>query len=219
VAEIYLAKDMKPAAPAPGGDEKAVQLPEEKLTDKVGTYLDPDGDQTRRVTRKEGKLRISPGGDEDSYELKALSETDFRLVIAPVDFKFESVKPGGPLRLIEKQGDGKPEVFESVPQFTPSADELNHYAGVYHSEEIEPLYEIKLEDGKLVLHRLKNKPDTLRPITHDLFAGSVGTIRFRRNAQGQVAGFALNGGRVRNFQFQRGSGRPPISGGLRTGGA
>jgi len=66
---------------------------------------------------------------------------------------------------------------------------------------------MKIDDGKLVLHRLKNKPDTLRPITRDLFVGSVGSIRFRRNAQRQVTGFGLNGDRVRSVRFQKGSGR------------
>ena len=66
---------------------------------------------------------------------------------------------------------------------------------------------MKIDGGKLVLHRLKNKPDTLRPITRDLFAGSIGSIRFTRNAQDQVSGFVLNAGRVRNVRFQKGSGR------------
>ena len=207
VAEIYLAKDMTPADKADAGPEKALQLPPGELTPKVGTYLNAEGDQTLSVTLKDGKLRMTPGAGEDSYEMNALSENDFRLAIAPVDLKFEASKPGGPLRLIVKSGDEKPEVFEAVPAFTPSTGELSSFVGPYYSEEIEPVYVMKIDDGKLVLHRLKNKPDTLRPITRDLFVGSVGSIRFRRNAQRQVTGFGLNGDRVRSVRFQKGSGR------------
>jgi hypothetical protein len=199
---------MTPPDKADAGPEKTLQLPPEKLTPKVGTYLSAEGDQTLSVTLKDGKLRITPGREEDSYEMNALGENDFRLVIAPVDFKFEPLKPGGPLRLIVKDGDSKPEVFEAVPAFTPSTSELSSYVGIYHSEEIEPVYEMKTDDGKLVLHRLKNKPDTLRPITRDLFSGSVGSIRFKRDAQGQASGFVLNADRVRNLRFQKGSGPP-----------
>ena len=219
VAEIYLAKDMKPAETAPGGEEKAVQLSPAQLDTKVGTYLNPEDDEARRITLKNGKLHITPGGGDESYEMKALSENNFRLVTVPVDVKFESLKPGGQLRLIEKQGDDKPEVFEAVADFIPSASDLNDYAGMYHSDEIDPLYEIKVEEGKLVLHRLKKKPDTLRPITRDLFAGSVGSIRFKRSAQGQVSGFVLGGGRVRNFRFDKGSRRPEVAPRSRAGGA
>jgi CubicO group peptidase (beta-lactamase class C family) len=207
VAEIYLAKDMTPAEKADAGPGKTVQLLPEKLTPKVGTYLNAEGDQTLTITLKDGKLHVTPGAEEDSYEMNALGENEFRLVIAPIDFEFEPLKPGGPLQLIVKQGEEKPEVYEAVPAFTPSTSELSSFVGSYYSEEIEPVYVMKIDDGKLVLHRLKNKPDTLRPITRDLFAASVGSIRFKRNAQGQVSGFVLNGGRVRNVRFQKGSGR------------
>jgi len=188
VAEIYLAKDMTPADKADAGPEKTVQLPTEKLAAKVGTCLKPEGDDALRITLEDGKLRVWPGAGEDSYEMTALSEDEFRLLVAPWDFKFEPLSPGGPLRLIVKQGDGKPEAYAAVPAFTPSASELSSYVGFYYSEEIEPVYAMQIDDGRLALHRLKNKPDTLRPITRDLFAGSIGIIRFKRNPQGQVSG-------------------------------
>jgi hypothetical protein len=81
---------------------------------------------------------------------------------------------------------------------------LKDYAGIYSSEEIDPLYELKLEQGGLVLHRMKNKPDALQPITRDLFAGSIGSIRFTRNTQGEISGFVLSNGRILNFRFEKG---------------
>jgi CubicO group peptidase (beta-lactamase class C family) len=206
VAEIYLAKEMT-ADKVGAGPGKTVQLVPEKLAAKVGTYIKAEGGQTLSITLKDDKLHITPGAGEDSYEMNALSENDFRLATAPIDFKFEALKPGGPLRLIVKHGEDKPEVFEAVSAFTPSTSELSSCVGFYYSEEIEPIYVMKIDDGKLVLHTLKNKPDTLRPITPDLFAASIGTIRFKRNAQRQVSGFVLNAEHVRNMLFQKGSGR------------
>jgi CubicO group peptidase (beta-lactamase class C family) len=208
VAEIYLAKEMTAADKVGAGSGKTVQLAPEKLAAKVGTYIKAEGGQTLSITLKDDKLHITPGAGEDSYEMNALSENDFRLATAPIDFKFEALKPGGPLRLIVKHGEDKPEVFEAVSPFTPSTSELSSCVGFYYSEEIEPIYVMKIDDGKLVLHTLKNKPDTLRPITPDLFAGSIGTIRFERNGQSQVSGFVLNADHVRNMRFQKGSGRP-----------
>jgi CubicO group peptidase (beta-lactamase class C family) len=206
VAEIYLAKEMT-ADKVGAGPGKTVQLVPEKLAAKVGTYIKAEGGQTLSITLKDDKLHITPGAGEDSYEMNALSENDFRLATAPIDFKFEALKPGGPLRLIVKHGEDKPEVFEAVSPFTPSTSELSSCVGFYYSEEIEPIYVMKIDDGKLVLHTLKNKPDTLRPITPDLFAASIGTIRFKRNAQRQVSGFVLNADHVRNMLFQKGPGR------------
>ena len=208
VAEIYLAKEMTAADKVGAGSGKTVQLAPEKLAAKVGTYIKAEGGQTLSITLKDDKLHITPGAGEDSYEMSALSENDFRLATAPIDFKFEALKPGRPLRLIVKHGEDKPEVFDAVSPFTPSTSELSSCVGFYYSEEIEPIYVMKIDDGKLVLHTLKNKPDTLRPISPDLFAASIGTIRFKRNAQRQVSGFVLNADHVRNMRFQKGSGRP-----------
>jgi hypothetical protein len=57
------------------------------------------------------------------------------------------------------------------------------------SEEIEPIYRVAVQDGKLVLLRLKNDPDTLEPRTRDVFSGEVGTIRFTRDSNNHASGF------------------------------
>jgi hypothetical protein len=109
------------------------------------------------VTLQDGKLRIN------DMETRALGENHFRRVNARVDFQFEASISGGPLRLIEtRPGDQKPVVMasEATAYFTPSLSVLNEYAGIYRSEEIDRVYEIKIEENKLVLHRLKFGPDS-----------------------------------------------------------
>ena len=208
VAEIYLAKEMKPEEKPAEETEKGVTLTAEQLNSKVGTYLNPEDDSVLRLLVKEGKLRVVAGSDEETYELKALAENRFRLLIAPVEMTFEKPEPGGLLQFVLKGGDGKPNHFASVPSFAPSESQLNEYTGVYSSEEIEPLYDLRLEKGELVLHRLRNKPDTLRPVTLDFFAGSIGSIRFTRNSSGRISGFTLTTGRIKNLRFEKG--RPAI---------
>jgi len=188
VSEIYLSKEMTPADKVDAGPGKTIQLAPEKLAAKVGTYLKAEGGPTLTIALKDGKLLITPGEGENSYEMNALSENDFRLATAPIDFRFEPVNPGGPLRLIVKHGEDKPEVLRPCLLITPSTSELSSYVGL--------------------LHTLKNMPDTLRPISPGLFAASIGTIRFKRNAQRQVSGFVLNAEHIRNMRFQKGSGRP-----------
>lgn len=208
VAEIYLAKEMKPEEKKAEETEKGVTLTAEQLNSKTGTYLNPDDDQVLRLMVKEGKLLVGVGSGEETYELKALAENRFRLLIAPVDLTFETPAPGGPLQFVLKSGEGKPDHFASVPSFAPSPSQLNEYTGVYSSDEIEPLYEIGLEKGDLVLHRLRNKPDTLHPVTLDFFAASIGSIRFTRNSSGRISGFTLTTGRIKNLRFEKG--RPAI---------
>ena len=208
VAEIYLGKEMKPAEPHRADAEKGVTLTPGQLNSKIGTYLNPDDDRVLRISVRDGKLQVGEAAGDQSYELTAISENQFRLLVAPVNLTFEPSQSGSPLEFTLKEGDGRPDHFASVPTFTPTASQLNDYVGVYSSEEIEPLYELKVENDKLVLHRLRNKPDVLYPVTLDLFAGSIGSVRFTRNSSGRISGFTLSTGRIKNLRFEKG--RPAI---------
>jgi hypothetical protein len=71
------------------------------------------------------------------------------------------------------------------------------------SDEIEPIYRIVLENGGLILKRLKLRPDKLQPTIADYFRGSIGSLHFVRDGEGQVSGFVLNAGRIRDFRFRK----------------
>ena len=224
VAEIYLAKEMKPADPARADDSKPFALTPAQMQARVGTYGNvKDEDDFVRWMIKDGKLQVGNLGDDETYEVKALSENQFHLLIAPVDFTFLPVKAGAPLEFTLKQEDGKIETFSATKPFTPLPAQLAEYAGVYSSPEIDPLYEFKIEKAhvagdmtgqpdqiRLVLHRLKNDPDPLRPVAPDFFAASVGKIRFTRDAKGTIDGFTLSTGRIEKLRFIKG--RPAIAG-------
>jgi hypothetical protein len=207
VAEVYLAKEMKPAE-LPRVEADRVTLKPDQLNSKVGTYLNPENDQALRISIKSGKLHVGNGPADEGYELRAISENQFRSSSARLDLTFEQSQPGDPLQFTLKRGDATPNHFAAVPSFTPSTSQLNDYAGIYSSEEIEPLFEIRLEKTELVLHRLRNKPDVLQPVTLDLFAGAVGTVRFTRTSSGHISGFMLSTGRIKNMRFEKG--RPGI---------
>jgi hypothetical protein len=100
-------------------------------------------------------------------------------------------------------GSAKPDIFETASAYQPSATELAEYAGAYVSEEIDPVYRIILQDGKLSLARLKHKPETLQSMVRDVFTVDTGTVRFTRDANQHISGFVLNAGRIQNFRFSK----------------
>ena len=199
VADVYLEGKLK--VEGPKSDAPTLKLSESQLSPKAGIYHNPDGDAIRRIIYKDGALRAARG--DNSIELKALSETQFRPAGQQMTVRFEDAGPGKPMRLVEVPDGGKPDVYERVEEFTPTAAQMQEYAGIYVSDEIEPLYRIAVREGKLVLERLKSEPTTLQPATRDLFSGGPGTIRFTRDPNGSVSGFILNAGRVRNFRFDK----------------
>lgn len=223
VADIYLATDMEPKADATLNDSAPFHLTPEQMKAKVGAYVNTkDEDDVVRWVIKDGQLQVGNADEDDTYPVKAISENQFRLLIAPDEVTFQPGKPGAPQQLAIKHGDGKIETFAAAPLFAPTDAQLADYAGVYSSAEIDPLYEIKVEHVHvpgaaaneqdrvhLLLFRLKNSPDPLQPVTRDLFTAGVGKIRFTRDAHGAISGFLLSTGRVTNLRFVRG--RPAIS--------
>jgi hypothetical protein len=208
VADIYLAKEFKEpikgAVPVQGeGAPKSDTVSEEKLNQLAGLYWKKDDERALRVLSKDRKLFLAPS-HEEQYELVPLGENRFKLVIAPVTLIFENGAPAAPQRLqVRSEGDEKPDFFERVAEFKPRPDQLAAFAGSYVSEEIDPVYRITVENGALVLKRLKSKPQTLEPTLEDHFMGLDGDIHFQRDKGRNITGFVLNAGRIKNFHFKK----------------
>lgn len=215
VADVVLAKEIAAAdkaAPAPAKEAAksagpaTINLSSEQMAVYTGMYWNREDDDFVKIVVKDGKLETENGSD-DPLVLKPFAESRFHVADKPwgdmVEIHFVAAKGDKPKQMEQSFGDGKPAVFEAAEAATPSAAELSQYAGAYVSEEIDPVYRIVLEGDKLRLTRLKAKADTLRPTVRDVFAGDIGTVRFKRDASGHITGFTLNAGRIQNFHFSR----------------
>jgi CubicO group peptidase (beta-lactamase class C family) len=212
VADIVLASDLKPLAPAPAKEPAtAVAMTGEQMAKIAGTYWGREDDDFTKIRVKDGKLQMDVGRD-DFQELKPFAPGHFHVANVPwgndVDIHFVAADAGKPSRLEQTFDGGKPQIYESVVAFDPTAAQLAEYPGAFVSQEIDPIYRISFQDGKLTLQRLKNKADTLRPAVRDVFVGEIGTLRFRRDANHHISGFILDAGRIQNFQFKRIDGYP-----------
>ena len=204
VADIYLAEQLKEPPPAHlESSAKPVSVPDERLSQYAGLYWKKDEERAMRIQHKDGKLFL-PQSEEKRLELAPLGNNRFLLVVFPVAFTFDQAAPGAPWRLsIQGPEQEKADVFERVTQAQPTPDELSAYAGSYVSEEIEPIYRIIVENGSLVLKRLKSKPEKLQPTLVDYFEGANGDLHFQRDQSGKISGFVLNSGRIKNFRFRK----------------
>ncbi len=118
--------------------------------------------------------------------------------IAPVELEFED---GEPMKLTVT-GDSV-SLYERVQAANPTSEELETYAGTYRSDELEIPYRLRVDENMLVLHRMKAEPESLRATMKDVFLSDGGTVRFERDESGDVSGFLLTTGRIRNLEFRR----------------
>jgi hypothetical protein len=116
---------------------------------------------------------------------------------------FESIGGASARRLILTFEGSSPLIYEAVKAAAPTAEQLTEYAGAYYSDEIDSIYRIAVQDGKLTLLRKKFPPLTLQATFTDAFSSDslLGIIRFTRDQHQRVNGFIADGGRVRNFKF------------------
>jgi CubicO group peptidase (beta-lactamase class C family) len=87
--------------------------------------------------------------------------------------------------------------------YRPSAAALAAFAGTYDSGEAEATLTIAVEGDALVLERRPGSKVTLRPRAADTFDGGVGTLVFRRGADGRVAELSVVQDRVWDLRFRR----------------
>ena len=204
IADIYLADEMKEPMPAHlESSAKPVTIPDERLGQYAGLYWKKDDETGMRILHQDGKLFLSQS-EEENLELTPIAENRFEQVVFHVVLAFDRARDGGPLRLsVRARGQEEPEAFERVTDFVPTAEQLSGYAGSYVSAEIDPVYRIAVENGGLVLKRLKSKPKKLRPALADYFQSPDGDLHFQRDSAGKVTGFLLNSGRIKNFRFTK----------------
>lgn len=198
VADIYLADlfPPEPAKPKAAALVAVVPVSESELQAKAGTYRNP-------ATRDIVAVGFSGG---------ALSIQGVRLVAAG-NGKF--VAPDVPGLELEFSGmqikavtpDGSHPTFERLQPWALHPADLEDYAGQYFSDELQCVYKVVTEEGKLFLHRRGVPAERLEPTVHDEFQvggdGSVEVMQFARNASQRVIEMTLFAGRVRNIRFQK----------------
>jgi CubicO group peptidase (beta-lactamase class C family) len=206
VADIYLADHIKAVAAQPPTSKDAaakpiIALAEDQLKDKTGLYLSRSSGELRRITLRDGKLRIDPFMP-GSFELAPTgTNTFFNLAQPNIEVVFDLTNPSQK-RLTLKRAGGRTEVFEAVEAMAPTKEQLAEYTGSYYSEELDTIYKLRLENDKLFVVTKSGPHRPLLPTFRDGFTLLAGTrFLFSRDAQGRVASFVVQAGRLRNLRF------------------
>ncbi len=203
VADIYLASELK------ASEEKMIAaklepitLTEAQLKENVGLYRLAVSGEVRRITLRDGGLRIDSFGP--STELVPVAANRFRANVpnatAAAELTFEKSAQG---KLILKlPRNNKVDSFESVEAFAPTANQLAEFAGSYYAEELDTTYRFIVEDSKLTLINRNDEKRAVTPTFRDAFTGGA-QLEFSRDAQSRVDGFVVHAGRIRNVKFVR----------------
>jgi CubicO group peptidase (beta-lactamase class C family) len=194
VADLFLAGKLKNQP-----DVKAVDVPADTLSKLAGIYREKLTDAVLRITYDTSAKTVRVGG-------QAVVPTAANVLSAQNGeraFTIDDGVPGRATRITESDGGrSKPRTWEREPVFAPAPAQLAAYAGNYVCEELGGLvYTAYVEGVSLKIRARPVQRITLAPTFPDGFVGDGNTFRFTRDAKGQVEGFRVYAGRVRNLRF------------------
>jgi CubicO group peptidase (beta-lactamase class C family) len=186
----------KPPSVATQAASTTVLDPQE-LARWVGVYRDPQTDQALTLVADGGGL--TSGRGRGSVALQP--ESAIRFHTARGDATFSG--PPGRRTLTLAQPSGDTSRFDEVAP-APATIRTADYTGTYTSDELDVRLVVTTRDGKLVLRRRPADLLELRPVYADDFAvQGIGSLRFARDGNGKVTGFAIYAGRVLDVRFKR----------------
>jgi CubicO group peptidase (beta-lactamase class C family) len=187
VADIYLGAQERPA-------QTVLHVDPQPFT---GQYRNPESHSVLDLSVLEGELAAT------GQHFKALGPRQFGADSGD-ELTFE-LKKGKPAALTLTAKDTLPMRFEKFQSFTPSANDLAQYAGVYTSSELPAKYRFGSQDGHLTLGVNWREPTALIPTVRDEFQDpSLGTsIVFHRDGAGHIDGCDIFARQVRHIAFTK----------------
>ena len=177
------------------------------VSGRAGLFFNERTDQPLRLVANSGRLAIAGGGplvalaadrfsaarpstsfmSNDQFELRFLSPDQFELVSM----------------------EGSTTRYRRARPYSPSAAELQAFAGRYESDEL--LAVLQVTPGKAgVSSRLNESPTQvleLSPVDRDTFQRGMQTVRFRRDQAGKVIALLLTNPALGKVTFTRVNGR------------
>jgi len=207
VADIYLAdkfieEKAKPEA-KPAEKVKFITLPKKKLQEKKGAYIDPEDGAVIKLSLRGNTLILEMYGQR--FSLAAISETEFKVLKAPVDtvIKFEKQKKGKPMLMHIFRDAEKSDTYESFKPAEPTPGQLKEYTGDYYSDELQVTFRLALKEGNLHFIHKNAAESPLQPTLQDKFTVRGYRINFIRDEEKKLTGFTLDAGRVKNLRFDK----------------
>lgn len=171
----------------------------------IGHYWDSADMHSKRIELRNDTLYYQlPRGWSSPL---VLDNGKFKIVNSSSNRSIRFYKNNGAMRMTIDR-DGQPTnhyTRYNAKQY--SIDDLNSFTGAYHTEVVNTIYDLKVENGYLMATNLRTEDIILDPLTEDRFASEdawfFSQIEFKRNDEGQITGFFLSTPEIKNLWFDK----------------
>lgn len=204
VADVYLQDQFKATLPEKKPSEVSAASPEKSTLIKqlVGQYELKPGMQIK-LSAVGNRLHAKQLWNDIEYDLQAVTgqANTYALTEDPsTTFTFQKFmkQKSTEINLIKS---GQPSIWKRIKANSNTLD-LEKFVGDYHSAELDVVYNLALHDGGIVLRMGDNEPLVLAVSDPDTlsYRGIISQFEYK---DGQVSGFNLRAGRVKNLWFNK----------------
>ena len=184
--------------------QKAIKLSLEELNKFEGYYWNDTHNYSRKIYVRNDTLRYFRS-EENESPLIPIAKNKFVMAnrdqALAVVFKTELNRTQMILE-IENQAPNISVQYQAVEQ---TETEMNEYAGIYYSPEIETTYKITYKDDTLRWHHSRHGNKPIKRIKKDVLDSNwpMNTIKIQRNELGKVSGIRVSNGRVKHLWFEK----------------
>jgi CubicO group peptidase (beta-lactamase class C family) len=178
-----------------------IELTTSQIEYMSGVYYDQKKGEYLKLIVKEDKF--TGEGFGLSFPIVATGPMNLLALQTPseIEIGLDKPKPGTPLTISVKFGGGKPIQFEKMAITSISPAQYGEYVGIYHSEELNAIYQILLDGERLCFRRGYSAPETLEPVTLDFFRAGEFHFVFESDEHKRVCGFQLRAGMMKAIRF------------------
>lgn len=206
IADIMLKDQFEPAKPR---GHKTSSL---KVADKIvstsqlekicANYWNEQSSFSAKIYLKQDTLRYFFSKNWEK-KLVPISKTKFKILgVADETILTFSKDDDGRNHMSLKRGEGAPMKFVEFKPVSYTASDLKRFVGTFYSPELNVSYDLKMKAGGLMLYLNGREISAMRPIKVNLFRNqNFGVFKFSKNLVGQIGGFDLTHGRVKNLRF------------------
>lgn len=208
VADLFLPAGLPPANAEPPADSSPeVPVPEDTLRRYAGFYWNTTDGAQRTILIDDGRLHVVNG--RDRLPLKPIGAGAF-VTTAPPRMRMAFTEHADRVEL--KMGENTEALLKTEP-FAPTPEQIAEFTGTYRSDEMDAVFRMTVHEGAFRLERSKMRPSPMVPLVKDTFRSQPGVVQFTRDPEGRVAGFVLQGGRVKHVKFWKQSATPASAAG------
>jgi len=203
VADYYLRDQMEAAADS-DGSMADTPLNGQSLVIYTGEFWDNTNMVGLKVDQENGEL-WADHPELGRFELEAIGPHRWRLVDSPWDVKLVYEIEGGTARQLDTLFNNAAwGSFRPFKRAQPDPAKMAAYTGTYYSPELDVEYLIGLDQDRLNFVLKGEQRQELTPVLEGMYENTNwGVFEFERNPDGEVDGFLLHSGRVRNLAFHR----------------